>query len=107
MLLALYQVKSGNRQNALSLIQKAESLGADDMDSQISKARILETLGQRDAALATLATCFRMGATVFQVMLFPDMQALREDPRYRQLARSKSAATAAGPAAVNPRSLME
>ena len=45
MLLALYQVKSGRTQNALSLIQKAESLGAHDMDSQLSKTRVLELLG--------------------------------------------------------------
>jgi tetratricopeptide (TPR) repeat protein len=41
MLLALYQIKSGSPQNALSLIEKAESLGADDMNSQLYKARIL------------------------------------------------------------------
>ena len=85
MLLALYQIKSGHSQSALSLIKKAEEHGADDVDSQLSKARILELLGKRDEALSTLAVCFRRGATALQVAPFPDLQSLRKDPRYRQI----------------------
>jgi serine/threonine protein kinase/Flp pilus assembly protein TadD len=92
MLLALYRVKSGSPQEALSLVQKADSLGADDMDSQLYKARILELLGKRDQALATLAACFRRGATTIQVAPVPDMESLRKDPRYLQMARERSAA---------------
>jgi serine/threonine protein kinase/tetratricopeptide (TPR) repeat protein len=96
MLLALYKVKSGTPQDALSLIQKAESLGAGDMDSQLYKARMLELLGRRDEALATFAACFQRGATPVEVALFPDMQALRADPRYRQMVQSKSDRAGAG-----------
>ncbi|HEX5235053.1 MAG TPA: protein kinase [Silvibacterium sp.] len=85
MLLALYQVKSGGSRNALALIKKAESLGAHDMDSQLYKARIYELLGNRDEALATLAACFRKGATSLQFAPFPDMESLRRDPRYREM----------------------
>ena len=92
MLLALYQVKSGSPQDALTLIKKAESLGAHDMDSQLFKARILELLGNRDEALATLAACFRKGATSLQFASFPDMESLRRDPRYRDIAQSNSPA---------------
>jgi hypothetical protein len=70
------------------MIRKAESLGADDMDSQLYKARMLELLGRRDAALATLSLCFRKGATSLQFAPFPDMQSLRRDPRYLAMARS-------------------
>jgi eukaryotic-like serine/threonine-protein kinase len=94
MLLALYQVKSGNTQNAISFIKKAESLGADDMDSQLCKARTLELLGRRDEALATLATCFRKGATALQVTPYPDLQSLRKDPRYREISQSTAPVTA-------------
>jgi eukaryotic-like serine/threonine-protein kinase len=87
MLLALYQVKSGSPRNALSLIQKAESLGAHDMDSQLSKTRILEFLGKREQALTTLAACFQNGATDLQVLPFPDLQSLRKDPAYEGLRR--------------------
>ena len=85
MSLALYRAKSGRPNDALPLIRKAESLGAVDMDSQLYKARMLELLGRRDEALATFKTCFEKGATPLEVMLFPDMQAIQKDPRYRQL----------------------
>ena len=90
MLLALYRIKSGSPQNALLLVEQADSLGAGDIDSQIYKARILELLGRRDDALTTLASCFRRGANVFQIVPFPDMQSLQKDPRYRQLAQSNN-----------------
>ena len=86
--LALYQVKIGSRQDALSLIKKGESLGADDIDSQLCKARILELIGLRDDALATLKTCFLAGATSFQVSSAPDLRPLEYDPRYKQLLQS-------------------
>ncbi len=95
MLLALYKVKSGSPQNAPLLIERAESLGARDMDSQVYKARILELLGKREEALTTLAACFRKGATDLQVVEFPDLQPLRKDPRYRQLVQLKALATVA------------
>lgn len=91
MLLALYRVKSGSPQDAVSLIQKAESLGAGDMDSQLYKVRILEQIGKRDEALAILAACFQKGASALQIAFFPDMQALRHDPRYRKMVQSKAA----------------
>ncbi|HET6220302.1 MAG TPA: protein kinase [Acidobacteriaceae bacterium] len=90
MLLALYKVKSGSPQNAPLLMEKAESLGARDMDSQIYKARILELLGKRDEVLTTLAACSRKGATDFQIAAIPDMQLLRKDPRYRQMMHTKA-----------------
>lgn len=93
MLLALYQVKSGNRQDAASSLERAESLGADDMDSQLYKARVLELLGRRQDALATLAVCFGRGATPLQVAPFPDLQSLRKDPRYREILQAKSITT--------------
>ena len=93
MLLALYEVKSGNPQIVPSLIERAESLGAGDIDSQIYKARILELVGKRGEALATLAALFGRGATVLQVAPFPDLQSLRRDPRYLVMAHSKSEPT--------------
>jgi eukaryotic-like serine/threonine-protein kinase len=95
MLLALYKVKLGSPQNAPLLIERAESLGARDMDSQVYKARILELLGKREEALTSLAACFRKGATEWQVVEFPDLQRLRKDPRYLQLVQSKGLTTVA------------
>ena len=92
MQLALYQVKSGRPQEALSLIKKAETFGASDMDSQLTKARVLELLGHRDDALAILKTCFLNGATDFQVSSAPDLRSLQRDPRYRKLLEPVTAA---------------
>jgi tetratricopeptide (TPR) repeat protein len=88
MRLALYRVKSGSPQDAPLLMKRAQSLGASDMDSQLYKARILEILGKRDEALATLAICFRKGATSLQFASFPDMESLRKDPRYLAMIQS-------------------
>jgi tetratricopeptide (TPR) repeat protein len=92
MLLALYRVKSGAAETAPALIRKAESLGAMDVDSQLYKARILELLGKREEALATLAACFRKGASTLQIEPVPDLQSLRTDFRYRQMEQSKTTA---------------
>lgn len=94
MRLALYHVKSDNRQDALALIKKAESLGAIDMDSQLFKARIFELLGMRDQALSTLLACSRKGATDVQFASFPDMESLRSDPRYQRVFQSESSTAA-------------
>jgi eukaryotic-like serine/threonine-protein kinase len=96
-LLAFYKVKSGSPHDASSLIDRAEKLGAQDMNSQLFKGRVWELLGKRQAALDTLAACFRKGASDVQVAAFPDMHSLRNDPRYRQMAGTESlAATASG-----------
>jgi tetratricopeptide (TPR) repeat protein len=95
MLLALYQIKSGKPQNATSSMERAELLGTDDMDSQLYKARILELLGKREEALATLAVCFGKGATALQITPFPDLQSLRKDPRYREILQAKATIAAA------------
>jgi tetratricopeptide (TPR) repeat protein len=94
MLLALYKVKTGSPQDVPSLMEKAESLGARDINSQLYKARILELLGRREEALTTLAACFQKGASDLQVAAFPDLQSLRKDPSYRQLPGSKPLAAA-------------
>jgi serine/threonine protein kinase/tetratricopeptide (TPR) repeat protein len=92
MLLALYKVKSGSPQDSPPLIERAESLGAHDIDSQLYKARIFELLGKRKEALTTFEACFRRGASDLQVAPFPDLQSLRRDPRYKQIVQPKSPA---------------
>jgi eukaryotic-like serine/threonine-protein kinase len=82
MQLALYRVKSGSPNAAAALVKKAEFFKAGDIDSQITKARILALLGDRDHALAVIAVCIKMGATESQIESTPDLESLRSDPRY-------------------------
>jgi hypothetical protein len=62
MQLTLYGVKLGEQNDPLTHIKKAEALGANDDESQLCKVRILEVLGRRDDALATIKNCFERGA---------------------------------------------
>jgi eukaryotic-like serine/threonine-protein kinase len=84
-LLALYEAKTGAKEDARAHLQIADSLPSGDLDSQMTKARTLEILDNRDEALATLAQCFKRGATPVQIELAPDMASLKRDPRYQSL----------------------
>ncbi|MGA7155337.1 MAG: protein kinase [Acidobacteriaceae bacterium] len=88
MLMALVSAKIGQQERSLSLIKKAESLHADDMDSQLSKVRTLELAGRRDDALATMARCLRRGPTLFQFERMPDLEKLRASPEFKRMAAS-------------------
>lgn len=89
MAFALYQAEVGVLRNPLPLIQKAESLAAGDMYSQLYKATILELAGMRQDALDVLAKCLQRGAKdSVQISRFPDLQTLRKDPRYTKLIQS-------------------
>jgi serine/threonine protein kinase/tetratricopeptide (TPR) repeat protein len=81
-LLALYQAKLGNLSAVRLALNRAEVLGANDLDSLLTKARTLELMGKRQAALDTLTSCFQKGATKFEFGIIPDLQSLRADSRY-------------------------
>jgi eukaryotic-like serine/threonine-protein kinase len=87
-LLGLCEAKMGAIDDARAHLRKGDSLPSNDMDTQMNKARLLETLGERDAALSTLASCLRRGATTVQVDLMPEMEPLEADPRYREILRT-------------------
>jgi len=93
MLLALCRVKSGAPETALALIKKAEQSPADDIDSQLIKARIFELLGKRDDALATVASCLKRSATQFQIQTMPDLGSLQNDSRYQEIAKLSASTT--------------
>lgn len=95
MLLALYRLRSGNPENVISYVAKADSLGADDIDSQLSKVRIFEGLEQRERALTVVAKCVGMGASALQFAPFPELRMLRQDKRYLQLIKNHQQASKA------------
>lgn len=84
-LLGLCEAKTGASQDARTYLRKGDSLPSGDIDTQMCKARILETLGERDDCLRALASCLRQGATTIQVDLMPEMAQLRSDPRYQEI----------------------
>jgi serine/threonine protein kinase/Tfp pilus assembly protein PilF len=85
MLMALSSAKVGLPERALTLIMKAESFHADDMDSQLYKVRTLELAGRREDALATMARCLKRGPTWFQFESMPDLENLRESPEFKSM----------------------
>jgi eukaryotic-like serine/threonine-protein kinase len=91
MLLALCSAKLGEPERALTLIAKAESLHADDMDSQLFKVRILELAGRRDDALSAISRCLSRGRTLFQIESMPDLEKLRTTPDYKSILATTSA----------------
>ncbi|MEO8737315.1 MAG: protein kinase [Edaphobacter sp.] len=93
MQLALYRAKSGSLDGARLLMKKAEHFHAGDIDSQLTKARILQLLGDREAALETIAACVREGATNSQIQSIPDLESLRSDPGYKDLLTSSFSET--------------
>jgi len=87
-LLGLCEAKTGASENARTHLRKGDSLPSADIDTQLCRARLFETLGQRDGALTTLASCLQAGATTVQVDLMPEMRQLQVDPRYREMLRT-------------------
>lgn len=89
--LALYQLKSGSAEDAISLLNKADTLGANDVDTDLAKARVLELLHRRKEALLLLASCFGRGTTAAEVSCIRDLDNLRKDPQYAQLLKKSAA----------------
>jgi hypothetical protein len=95
MQLALYRAKSGSRDTVSQLLKKAEIYKAGDIYSQLTKGRILELLGDRQGAIDTVAACLKRGATLSQIQSTPDLESLRNDPRYKGLSASSLSKTSA------------
>ncbi len=85
MVLALCRAKAGQSDTSLALIYKAESLHADDMDSQLIKLRVLALLEQTAEALTTAQRCLSRGCAGFQIKVMPDLEKLRTTPEYRSM----------------------
>ena len=88
MLLALCRAKLGLTPAAIVALNKADTLYADDIDSQLLKIRTLWILGRQNDAVALVQRCLKRGVTNFQLQALPDMNALRQSLEFRQLMES-------------------
>lgn len=89
--LALLKIKSGLPEQAPALLKKAERLNSGDVDSQLTRVRIFELLGDRQGALAAATLSLRMGADKFQIQTMSDLESFRNDPRYKALIKEQGA----------------
>ncbi len=76
--LALYESKTGSMETA-ALVKKAEQAGIGDIDSQLTKARVLAVLQRRGEAAQTLRACEKRGATIFEIRMIEDLRPLVRD----------------------------
>jgi eukaryotic-like serine/threonine-protein kinase len=93
MLLALCNAKADKIETSGNLMEKAESLGADKMDAQLMKVRILALLHRDQEGFAVMTRCLAKGATAFQFQTMPDLEPLRTDRRFKDMVDSSGSAT--------------
>jgi hypothetical protein len=62
-----------------ALVKKAEQAGIGDIDSQLTKARVLAVLQRRGEAAQTLRACEKRGATIFEIRMIEDLRPLVRD----------------------------
>jgi serine/threonine protein kinase/tetratricopeptide (TPR) repeat protein len=77
--LALYEAKTGSMEMADVLWKKAEQAGIGDIDSQLTKARVLAVLQRRGEAAQVLRSCVKRGATIFETRMIEDLRPLVTD----------------------------
>lgn len=87
--MALYAAKLGDKSSALQLSQKAVTTKPASPDIRFRAAIAYEISGQREAALAELASAQQLGYPTKLIGTEPDLLALRGDPRFELLRMEK------------------
>ena len=85
--LAGYYVDLDRKAEARSMIWKALSLAPKDKNVLTRAVATFELLGDRKQAVRLLAEALEQGATITEMKYNPEMKALREDPRYKELTK--------------------
>jgi tetratricopeptide (TPR) repeat protein/class 3 adenylate cyclase len=83
MVLSFYHAKMGDFTRAQHDIETAEQRGANDVESQLTKAQTLAVMGRREDALRLVLNCLDRGISPANVALAVDLKDVRNDPRYR------------------------
>lgn len=87
--MGLYAAKIGDKVTALQLSQKAVTATPSSPDVRFRAAIVYEIAGQREAALAELASAQQLGYPTKLIGTEPDLLALRSDPRFDLLRMEK------------------
>ncbi len=83
MTLAFYHAKLGDFPRAGKEMQTAESRGAADVESRLTKAQILALMGETDEALRLVLRCLDDGISPAAVELAVELKDIRQDPRFK------------------------
>jgi eukaryotic-like serine/threonine-protein kinase len=80
--LAMYLAKSGDKDAALRELKLIEQAGKKEPNTLYLSAVVYELCGQREQALAALATAVQAGQSLADIKNEPEFVSLRADPRY-------------------------
>lgn len=83
--LALYYIKSGAKEKALSEISKAREMAPDDVSILYKSILVFELSDQREQALDALQEYIDLGGSLEEIRKDPDLSGLRTDLRFQQL----------------------
>jgi tetratricopeptide (TPR) repeat protein len=88
-LLAGYRAMLGEKEKALSELDRALASGRPDKDLLFNAAEVYNQVGEKAVALEWLAKALSAGYSTYVVNHAPALNNLHNDPRYQQLLRQK------------------
>ena len=83
--LALYYAKKGDASNALEYIQRARTIGPDDVQLMYSEVQVKTLIGKPEEALKALRTALQKGYSAQEAWNDPELAKLQAMPQFSQL----------------------
>ena len=83
--LALYYAKLGEKTKAQETLAQAQHSSENDPELLFNSVLIYELIGERDHALAALASTVRAGYSLSEVQRAPELAQLRTDKRFNKI----------------------
>jgi len=87
--LALYEAKYGELEKARQPIGQALALAPKDVNVQSMAAEVYAVTGDKQKALDCLKSAIEGGYSHFEIEADPELDSLRNDPRYREIMAEK------------------
>jgi tetratricopeptide (TPR) repeat protein len=86
--IAGYHQALGHSNRARELLEEALKLAPNDLEVMFHSGNTYEALGDRDEALKWITKAVKGGYSLAQVDRAPELQELKEDPRFARMLRS-------------------